>query len=63
MTNENKQLFVGLLGVAGVVILLLGLFTGAYEFMFGLVLAIGLWLVSGLFAKVWSVPKWRLKDQ
>ena len=63
MTLENKQLVVGLLGVAGVIVLLLGLFTSSYEFMFGLVVAIGLWLVSGLFAKVWGVPKWRLKDQ
>jgi len=63
MTLETKQLLVGMLGVAGVIVLLLGLFTGSYEFMFGLVVAIGLWLVSGLFAKVWGVQKWRLKDQ
>jgi hypothetical protein len=63
VTQGAKQLIVGLLGVAGVVILLLGLFTETYEFMFGLVIAIGFWLVSGLMAQFWEVPKWKLKNQ
>lgn len=63
MTESTKQLLVGIMGVAGVVVLLLGLFTETYEFMFGLVIAIGLWLISGLFARYWGVPKWRLRDR
>ncbi len=31
-----------------------------YDFMLGLVIAIGIWLVSGLFARYWEVPKWKL---
>lgn len=57
MTKKTKQLIVGLLGVAGFMVLLLGLFTNAYEFMLGVVIAIGIWLVSGLLARYWGVPK------
>lgn len=60
MTENTKELVVGLLGAAGVVVLLLGLLAETYEFMLGLVVAIGIWLVSGLFARYWGVPKWRL---
>lgn len=63
MTESTKQLVVGIMGVAGVVVLLLGLLAETYEFMFGLVIAIGLWLISGLFARYWGVPKWRLRDR
>ncbi len=59
MTKSTKELIVGVLGVAGLVVLLLGLFTDAYAFMLGLVIAIGIWSVSGLFARYWDVPKWR----
>ena len=54
------RLVIGLLGAAGVVVLLLGLLADTYEFMLGLVIAIGIWLVSGLLARYWGVPKWRL---
>lgn len=63
MAENTKQLIVGLMGVAGVVVLLLGLFSESYDFMVGLVIAIGLWLVSGLVAQYWGVPKWRLRDR
>lgn len=63
MSVETKRIIVGVLGVAGAIILLLGLFTEAFEFMLGLVIAIGFWLVSGLLANTWGVPKWRLRDQ
>ena len=59
MTNSTKELIVGLLGVAGVIVLLLGLLAETYAFMLGLVIAIGIWLVSGLLARYWGVPKWR----
>jgi uncharacterized membrane protein YccC len=59
VTRDTKQLIVGFLGVAGVVVVLLGLFTEAYGFMLGVVIAIGLGLVSGLLAQYWDVPKWR----
>ncbi len=58
MTKATKELIVGALGVAGLVVLLLGLFTETYGFMLGLVIAIGIWSVSGLFARYWDVPKW-----
>lgn len=63
MAENTKQLIVSLMGVAGVVVLLLGLFSESYDFMVGLVIAIGLWMVSGLVAQYWGVPKWRLRDR
>ena len=61
MTKSTKELIVGALGVAGLVALLLGLFTDTYAFMLGLVIAIGIWSASGLFARYWGVPKWKLR--
>jgi hypothetical protein len=62
MTKGAKELIVGLLGVAGLVVLLLGLLTDSYDFMLGLVIAIGIWSVSGLFARYWDVPKWQTRQ-
>jgi len=63
MDGGTKQLIVGVFGVVGVVILLLGLLTESYNFMLGLVIAIGIWLLDGLLAQYWGVPKWRLRDR
>ena len=61
MAESTKELIVGLIGIAGVVVLLLGLLPALYDFMLGLVIAIGLWLLAGLLARVWGVPKWNVK--
>ncbi len=58
MNKGTKELLVGVLGILGLVVLLLGLFTDLFGFGWGLVLAIGLWSLSGLFARYWDVPKW-----
>jgi hypothetical protein len=63
MTKSKKELLVGVLGVAGLIVLLLGLFLDVYEFMLGLVIAIGIWSVSGLLARYWDVPKWRSRQR
>ncbi|MDH3472002.1 MAG: hypothetical protein OEM94_11870 [Acidimicrobiia bacterium] len=63
MTANKKELIVGVLGVAGLIVLLLGLFTESYEFMLGLVIAIGIWSVSGLLARYWDVPKWSARQR
>ncbi len=55
MTRNAEELLVGLLGVAGVV-LVLGRPAGVYDFMLGLVIVIGIWLVSGLLARYREVP-------
>jgi uncharacterized membrane protein len=62
MTRGTKELVVGLLGVTGLVFLLLGLFTEAWGFGVGLVVAIGIWAVSGLLARFWNVPKWNAQQ-
>ncbi len=58
MTKSKKELMVGALGAAGLVVLLRGLFTETYGFGRGSVIAIGIWSTSGLFARYWDVPKW-----
>jgi hypothetical protein len=58
MTGSPKELVVGVLGVAGLVFFLLGLFTEAYGFGVGLVIGIAFWSLSGLLARYWDVPKW-----
>jgi len=63
MTASKKELIVGVLGVAGLIVLLLGLFTESYAFMLGLVIAIGIWSVSGLLANYWDVPKWSARQR
>jgi hypothetical protein len=62
MTQSTKEFIVGLLGVAGLIVLLLGLLVDSYEFMLGLVIAIAIWSISGLLAKYWDVPKWRARQ-
>ena len=62
MTKSTKELIVGALGVAGLLVFLLGLFTETYGFGVGLVFAIGIWSVSGLSARYWDVPKWNSRQ-
>ena len=47
--NEKKSL-ISLLGGIGTIVLLIGLFTPLYEFMYGLVAAIAIWIVTGVTA-------------
>ena len=37
--------------------LLIGLFLPVYDFMYGLVAAIAIWILSGVVAKFWGVEK------
>jgi len=38
-------------------VLLIGLFTAAYEFMIGLIIAIIIWVGSSILARYWGVKK------
>ena len=59
MKRREKEALVKLLGGIGVIVLLVGLFTGLYEFMHGLVAAIAIWIITGVIAKYLGVEKGR----
>jgi len=50
MKKNAKLALIKLLGGIGVIVLLIGLFTPLYEFMYGLVAAIAVWIVTGAVA-------------
>ena len=57
MKKNEKEALVKLLGGIGLIVLLIGLFTGLYEFLHGLVAAIAIWILSGVVAKYLGVEK------
>jgi hypothetical protein len=57
MKRREKEAIVKLLGGIGLIVLLVGLFTVAYEFMHGLIAAIAIWIVTAVVAKFWGVEK------
>ena len=57
MSKNAKRTYISLLSLVGLIALLLGLFTEALDFKIGLIIAIILWVVSGILAKYWGVKK------
>lgn len=57
MKKNEKEATVKLLGGLGLIVLLIGLFTGLYEFMHGLIAAIAIWILTGVIAKYLGVEK------
>ena len=57
MKKREKEAIVKLLGGLGLVVLLIGLFTGLYEFLHGLIAAIAIWILSGVIAKFWGIDE------
>jgi hypothetical protein len=57
MKKHEKEALIKLLGGIGLIVLLIGLFTNIYEFMYGLVAAIAIWILSGVVAKYLGVDK------
>ena len=47
MSKNAKKALINLLGGAGVIVLLIGLFTDAYSFMVGLIAALAIWIITG----------------
>jgi len=50
MSRNAKIAYVSLIG-------LVGLFTPAYDFFVGLIIAIACWVGSGILAKYWEIKK------
>ena len=57
MSPAAKKAYTSLLSLVGLAILLIGLFTAAYDFIIGLIIAIIMWVGSGILAKYWGVKK------
>ncbi|MBW2995599.1 hypothetical protein KY312_04560 [Candidatus Woesearchaeota archaeon] len=61
MKKNSKEALVKLLGGIGLVVLLVGLFTPLYEFLYGLVAAIAVWILAGVTAKYLGVEEKKKK--
>jgi hypothetical protein len=57
MSPQAKRAYVSLLGLVGLAVLFVGLFTTAYDFMIGLIIAIVIWIGSGILGRYWGVKK------
>jgi hypothetical protein len=56
--KRNEQLaLITLLGGFGVLAVLIGLFTGLYGLMHGVVIAMAIWVVTGSLAVLWGIKK------
>jgi hypothetical protein len=47
MSPNAKKALISLLGGAGFIVLIIGIFTDAYDFWVGVIAAIAIWIVTG----------------
>ena len=57
MSRNAKRAYISILSALGLIILLVGIFTDAFSFWVGLIIAIACWVGSGILAKYWGVKK------
>ncbi len=57
MSPNAKRAYVSILSALGLIILLVGIFIPALDFIIGLIIAIACWVGSGILAKYWGVKK------
>ena len=57
MSRAAKNAYVSIFSLVGLIVLLVGLFTDAYGFMIGLIIAIVCWVGSGILRRYWGVKK------
>ena len=55
MSRNTKKGLTTLLGGAGVILFLIGLFTNAYSFWIGFILALSVWIVTGAVSMMMGV--------
>ena len=56
MSKQAKRAYISIMSLLGLIVLLLGIFT-ALDFFVGLILAIALWVGSGILGRYWGVKK------
>jgi uncharacterized membrane protein YiaA len=57
MSRNAKIAYVSLLSLVGLIVFLVGLFTAAYGFWVGLIIAIACWVGSGILGRYWEIKK------
>ena len=57
MKKKDKTLIVSLLGAIGLIILLIGIFTPWYDVVTGVLIALIIWILTGVLSKYWGVKK------
>jgi len=57
MKENQKKALLALLSGIGTIVLLIGIFTDLYQFSYGLVAAIAIWILTGVVAKYLGVEK------
>ncbi len=57
MNKNQKAGIIFLMGGAGAVVLLIGIFTSAYDFTTGLIIAIAIWILTGALSTAMGVKK------
>lgn len=57
MSKNVKTGLISLMGALGLIALLIGIFTDAYSFGIGLVIAVAFWVGSGVLARFLGIEK------
>jgi len=57
MKNNQKEALAWLLGAIGLLVLLGGIFTHLYEFTYGLIAAIAIWILAGFIRRYYGIKK------
>ena len=57
MSENAKRAIVGLVGGLGLIFLLIGVLTDAYNTVIGVIIMFVCWLISGVLAKFWGLKK------
>ena len=61
MSRKAKRAIVGALGGLGLVMILLGALAHIYPTTTGVIIAIALWITSGVLSKYWNLDKGKAK--
>ena len=57
MKKNQKEAIIKLLGGLGFLVLIVGMFTDLYEFLYGVIGAFAIWILSGVFATYFGMKK------
>jgi len=57
MSKAAKRAYISIMSLLGLIVLLLGIIITELDFFVGLILAIALWVGSGILGRYWGVKK------
>ena len=61
MSRKAKRAVVSILGALGLIMILLGALAHIYPTTTGVIIAIALWITSGVLSKYWNLDKGKAK--